>query len=164
MASRRSPDRGGGFACRFGKHSAARRPHRNLRPRTNPKVGIANRGSLHLGRSSRPNHACDRWPRERRASVHHTHCAKSGHNDSSGACREWSLNKRINKMKFTYLLMVFILCALAWPIASSAQEQSNADAQLPLLPLDEAVALALQQNRLVKNSALEAQKYDFQVR
>jgi outer membrane protein len=64
-------------------------------------------------------------------------------------------------MKFTYLSMVFILSALTWPMASSAQEQSNADTQV--LTLDEAVTLALQQNRLVKNSALEAQKYDFQV-
>jgi len=66
-------------------------------------------------------------------------------------------------MKFTYLSVVFILCALTWPMASSAQEQSNADADAPLLTLDEAVTLALQHNWLVKNSALEAQKYDFQV-
>jgi outer membrane protein len=66
-------------------------------------------------------------------------------------------------MKFNCLSMVFILCALSWPIASPAQEQSNADTQVPLLTLDEAVTLALQHNRLVKNSALEAQKYDFQV-
>ena len=66
-------------------------------------------------------------------------------------------------MKFTYLSMIFILCALTWPMASSAQEQSNADAQVPLLTLDDAVTMALQQNRLVKNSALEAQKFDFQV-
>ncbi len=45
----------------------------------------------------------------------------------------WAMkNKRINHMKFTYLSMVFILCALTWPMASSAQEQpSNADAQVP---------------------------------
>lgn len=66
-------------------------------------------------------------------------------------------------MKFTYLSVVFILCALTWPMASSAQEQSNADTDAPLLTLDEAVTLALQHNWLVKNSALEAQKYDFQV-
>ena len=77
----------------------------------------------------------------------------------------WAMkNKRINHMKFTYLSMVFILCALTWPMASSAQEQpSNADAQVPLLTLDEAVTLALQQNWVVKNAELEAQKYDFQV-
>ena len=34
---------------------------------------------------------------------------------------------------------------------------------LLLLTLNDAVTLALQHNRLVKNSALEAQKYDFQV-
>jgi outer membrane protein TolC len=56
------------------------------------------------------------------------------------------------------------MSAVAWPILSLAQEQtSNSDAEAPLLTLDEAVNLALQQNRLVKNSVLEAQKFDFQV-
>ena len=73
------------------------------------------------------------------------------------------MDKRINNMKFTCLLMVFILCVLTWPMVSSAQERSNAETQAPLLALDEAVTLALQHNRLVKNSVLEAQKYDFQV-
>src|SRR4029077_11827226 len=91
-------------------------------------------------------------------------CAKSDHNDSSRACRKGSLNKRINNMRFKYLSVIFITWALALPMASSAQEQiSNADTQEPILTLDEAVTLALQHNRLVKNSALEAQKYDFQV-
>jgi outer membrane protein len=66
-------------------------------------------------------------------------------------------------MKFTYVSMVFILCALTWPMASSAQEQSNTDIQAPLLTLDEAVSLALQHNWNVKNSVLEAQKQDFEV-
>ncbi len=66
-------------------------------------------------------------------------------------------------MKFTYLAMAFILCVLTWPMASSAQEQSNADAQAPVLTLDEAVGLALQHNWNVKNSVLEAQKQDFEV-
>ena len=43
------------------------------------------------------------------------------------------------------------------------QRVSSGDVDAPLLTLDDAVTLALQQNRLVKNSALEAQKYDFQV-
>ena len=67
-------------------------------------------------------------------------------------------------MRFKYLSVIFIAWALALPMASSAQEQiSNADTQEPILTLDEAVTLALQHNRLVKNSALEAEKYDFQV-
>ena len=67
-------------------------------------------------------------------------------------------------MRFKYLSVIFIAWALALPMASSAQEQiSNADTQEPILTLDEAVTLALQHNRLVKNSVLEAQKYDFQV-
>jgi outer membrane protein TolC len=49
-------------------------------------------------------------------------------------------------------------------MASSAQEQTSAaETAAPLLTLDEAVTLALQHNRLVKNSVLEAQKYDFQL-
>jgi outer membrane protein TolC len=43
------------------------------------------------------------------------------------------------------------------------QQTSSGDSDAPVLTLDEAVTLALQHNRLVKNSALEAQKYDFQV-
>jgi outer membrane protein len=67
-------------------------------------------------------------------------------------------------MKYRSRTLVFILCVVAWPISLSAQEQpSNADTQAPLLTLDEATTLALQHNRLVKNSVLEAQKYDFQV-
>ena len=67
-------------------------------------------------------------------------------------------------MRFKYLSVIFLACALALPMASSAQEQiSNADTQEPILTLDEAVSLALQHNRLVKNSVLEVQKYDFQV-
>jgi hypothetical protein len=56
-------------------------------------------------------------------------------------------------MRFKYLSVIFIAWALALPMASSAQEQiSNADTQEPILTLDEAVTLALQHNRLVKNS------------
>ena len=67
-------------------------------------------------------------------------------------------------MKHKCLSLVFVLCALAWPMPSSAQEQtSNADTEAPILTLDEAVTLALQHNRLVKNSVLETQKYDFEV-
>jgi outer membrane protein len=67
-------------------------------------------------------------------------------------------------MKFNYLSLVFFMCALAWPTASWAQEQtSTADTDAPLLTLDEAVGLALQQNWMVKNSVLEVQKQDFEV-
>jgi outer membrane protein len=67
-------------------------------------------------------------------------------------------------MRFKYLSLVFFICALAWPTLSPAQGQtSNSETEAPVLTLDEAVSLALQHNRLVKNSVLEAQKYDFQV-
>jgi len=63
---------------------------------------------------------------------------------------------------------VFVFCllfAVAMPIGSQAQQQSAAPpaAEAPLLTLDEAISLALQNNRLVKNSSLEAQKFDFKV-
>jgi outer membrane protein TolC len=68
-------------------------------------------------------------------------------------------------MKYKYLSLVFVLCALAWPLLTKAQDQpSNDDTQAPVLSLDEAVALALQQNWVVKNSMLEAQKHDFEVK
>ena len=67
-------------------------------------------------------------------------------------------------MKYKYLSLLFVLCALAWPLRSSGQAQTpDADARAPVLTLEEAVNLALENNRLVKNSVLEAQKYDFQV-
>jgi outer membrane protein len=67
-------------------------------------------------------------------------------------------------MRFKYLSVIFLACALALPMASSAQEQiSNADTQEPILALDEAVSLALQHNWNVKNSVLEAQKQDLEV-
>ena len=67
-------------------------------------------------------------------------------------------------MKYKSLSVVFILCALAWPLPSTAQDQpSNAETQAPVLTLDEAVSLALQHNWNVKNFVLEAQKQDFEV-
>jgi len=61
---------------------------------------------------------------------------------------------------------VFILmCALTCPASLVAQSQptSAPATEAPLLTLDDAVSLALSNNRLVKNSALEVQKYDFRV-
>jgi outer membrane protein TolC len=67
-------------------------------------------------------------------------------------------------MKFTNLSLIVVLCLLGGPTASSAQEQASNDAQEAVLTLDEAVSLALQHNRVVKNAVLEVQKDDFQVR
>ena len=63
-------------------------------------------------------------------------------------------------MKSNHLALLLTVLAFASPIGSLAQ-QTQQDA--PLLTLDDAVSIALSNNRLVKNSALEAQKYDFQV-
>ena len=61
------------------------------------------------------------------------------------------------------ILLVLIL-AVAWPLTLLAQRQpaSSEETEAPLLTLDDAVSLALNGNRLVKNSVLEIQKIDFQ--
>ena len=63
-------------------------------------------------------------------------------------------------MKSKNLLLLLTMFAFASPIRSLAQQ---AMPEVPLLTLDDAVSIALSNNRLVKNSVLEAQKYDFQV-
>ncbi len=61
-------------------------------------------------------------------------------------------------------LVIFLMFA-AYPVIVLAQRQAkSSDASLaPLLTLDDAVSIALDNNRLVKNSALQAQKFDFRV-
>ncbi len=63
-------------------------------------------------------------------------------------------------MKTKYLILVLTIVICLSPIGLLAQ-QATSDA--PLLTLDDAVSIALTKNRLVKNSVLEAEKYDFQV-
>ena len=63
-------------------------------------------------------------------------------------------------MKSNHLALFLAILVFGSPVASLAQ-QTEQDA--PLLTLDDAVSLALANNRLVKNSGLEAQKFDFQV-
>jgi outer membrane protein len=63
-------------------------------------------------------------------------------------------------MKSKHLALLVVILVLASPLGSFAQQGAQDG---PLLTLDDAVSIALSNNRLVKNSALEAQKYDFQV-
>ncbi len=63
-------------------------------------------------------------------------------------------------MKSNHLALLLTILVCASPIGSLAQQATQ---DVPLLTLDDAVSNALTNNRLVKNSALEAQKYDFQV-
>jgi outer membrane protein len=63
-------------------------------------------------------------------------------------------------MKSKQLTLLLTILAFVSPIGSFAQQGTQ---EVPLLTLDDAVYIALSNNRLVKNSALEAQKYDFQV-
>src|SRR5215469_15410294 len=63
-------------------------------------------------------------------------------------------------MKSKYLLLVLTIVTCSAPLKSLAQQ---AAAELPVLTLEDAVSIALKNNRLVKNSVLEAQKYDFRV-
>ena len=68
-------------------------------------------------------------------------------------------------MEAKHVVVLLLMLAIASPAAVQAQGQpaSPPDEGAPLLTLDDAVSLALNNNRLVKNSALEAQKYDFRV-
>ena len=68
-------------------------------------------------------------------------------------------------MKAKHLLLLFLMFAIACPALLQAQRQaaSSPDSESPLLTLDGAVSLALENNRLVKNSSLEARKFDFRV-
>ena len=63
-------------------------------------------------------------------------------------------------MKSKHFFPLLALLAFALPIGTLAQ-QVPPDA--PILTVDDAVSIALANNRLVKNSALEAQKFDFEV-
>ena len=62
-------------------------------------------------------------------------------------------------MKSTYLLLVITIAICSSPIRSLAQQAPEA----PLLTLDDAVSIAVNNNRVVKNSVLEAEKFDFRV-
>ncbi|MGA9860684.1 MAG: hypothetical protein WBQ19_01125, partial [Terriglobales bacterium] len=62
-------------------------------------------------------------------------------------------------MKSNHLVLLLTIVAFASPIALAQQGAQD----VPVLTLDDAVSIALTNNRLVKNSVLEAQKYDFQV-
>ena len=66
-------------------------------------------------------------------------------------------------MKSSYLFLVLTMLAFASPIRSLAQQASLDGTRASILTLDDAVSLALANNRLVKNSSLEAEKYDFRV-
>ena len=63
-------------------------------------------------------------------------------------------------MKSNHLALLLTILVIASPIGSLAQRATQ---DVPLLTLDDAVSIAVTNNRLVKNSALEAQKFDFQV-
>jgi outer membrane protein len=63
-------------------------------------------------------------------------------------------------MKSKHFFPLLALLAFAIPIGSLAQQVTR---DAPILTLDDAVSIALANNRLVKNSVLEAQKFDFQV-
>ena len=66
-------------------------------------------------------------------------------------------------MHAKHLLVFCILLVFAAPLAAQRQSPSAAEVQAPLLTLEDAISLALQNNRLVKTTSLEAQKFDFRV-
>jgi outer membrane protein len=58
------------------------------------------------------------------------------------------------------LVFIFFVCVVALPARALAQQSSES---APVLTLQNAVSLALSDNRLVKDSVLEAEKYEFRV-
>ena len=67
-------------------------------------------------------------------------------------------------MKLNHLFLILFAFAVVFPSTLLAQPQpASEDTQVPLLTLDDAVSLALESNRLVKNSWLEERKFDFRV-
>jgi len=79
----------------------------------------------------------------------------------SSKCRQASTEIPGRRMmKSNHLALLLTILVFASPLGSFAQQGAQ---DVPLLTLDDAVSIALSNNRLVKNSALEAQKYDFQV-
>jgi len=74
------------------------------------------------------------------------------------------MNRRGNNMRFNHLFLILFAFAVVFPSTLLGQPQQTTDnTQAPLLTLDDAVSLALENNRLVKNSSLEARKFDFRV-
>ena len=68
-------------------------------------------------------------------------------------------------MQAKHVLALFLMFAVVLPAMLHAQQQpaSPPDSGAPLLTLDDAVSLALNNNRLVKNSSLEAEKHNFRL-
>lgn len=66
----------------------------------------------------------------------------------------------MKKKSMSIKLAIAILMAVT---AATAFAQENGNTSAPLLTVNEAVSLAIENNRLVKNSALEEEKYEFQV-
>ena len=68
-------------------------------------------------------------------------------------------------MRAKHLFLIFLMYVAAAPAALLAQRQPPSPVnQAPLLTLEDAVSIALSNNWLVKNSTLEAEKFDFRVK
>src|SRR6202162_6408948 len=79
----------------------------------------------------------------------------------SSKCRQASAEVRGRRMmKSNHLALLLTILVFASPIGSLAQQAAQ---DVPILTLDDAVSIALSNNRVVKNSVLEAGKDDFQV-
>ncbi|HYX54370.1 MAG TPA: TolC family protein [Candidatus Limnocylindrales bacterium] len=61
------------------------------------------------------------------------------------------------------LSLLLLICVGAGPASLAQQPASSPDDGAPLLRLDDALSIAFENNRLVRNSSLEAQKFDFRV-
>ncbi|MBV9610509.1 MAG: hypothetical protein JO187_13190, partial [Acidobacteria bacterium] len=65
--------------------------------------------------------------------------------------------------RLLFILLMFAVAGVPTLLAQREPAPSAAAAEGPVLTMEDAVSLALRNNRLVKISALEAQKFDFRV-
>jgi len=72
-------------------------------------------------------------------------------------------SRKTRAWKHMALIFTVFLAACPRTLFGQQRETSSADSDAPVLTLDQAVSLALLNNRTVKISTLEAQKYDFRV-
>jgi outer membrane protein TolC len=68
-------------------------------------------------------------------------------------------------MALKNLVFVFLVCVVAVPAQALAQQspESSSDTDVPVLTLEDALSLATSNNRRVKDSVLESEKYDFRL-
>ena len=83
----------------------------------------------------------------------------------SALSTQWRRAEVTGEMAVKNLVFIFFVCVVAVPARALAQQSSESApaTEVPVLTLENAVSLATSHNRLVKDSVLEAEKYEFRV-